>query len=111
MMDEIAKARKTTVDLSIPRTAEERVRRQTLFRDVRNMQHSSDQLREKNARLREALEGLIELCQQANHGAFHNGVTDSTGTIDEGDYRASTYIDRARAALKAIPWSERLGEL
>ena len=50
-------------------------------------------------RLREALAGLFDLCLNANAGAWRNGVTDATGTIDEGEVHASDYLDRARAAL------------
>ena len=57
-------------------------------------------LRESEARMREALGGLYELCiVGASPDAFKNGVTDSTGMIDEGDVRACELIDRARAAL------------
>jgi hypothetical protein len=51
-------------------------------------------------RLRAALEGMVDLCMNANRKAFHNGVTDSTGTMDEGDVMAGRIIDEARAALK-----------
>lgn len=33
---------------------------------------------------------------------FRNGVTDATGTIDEGDVRAGEAIERLRAALRAV---------
>ncbi|CAN5950727.1 unnamed protein product [Sphagnum jensenii] len=58
-------------------------------------------LRAQKAQFVEALSGLYELCLNAKDGAFHNGVTDSTCTIDEGDVRASEYLDRARAAIRA----------
>jgi hypothetical protein len=57
----------------------------------------------QNERLAEALKGLLELCDHANAGAFKNGVTDATGSIDEGDYIAMQRMDAARAALKDRP--------
>lgn len=53
----------------------------------------------------EALRGLYDLCCQAKPSAFENGVKDYSGTMDEGEYRASEFIDRARAALRA--WDGR----
>ena len=50
----------------------------------------------------EALQWMIELHQAANDGAFENGVTDPTGSIDEGNVRASRIYDYARAAVRAI---------
>jgi hypothetical protein len=47
-------------------------------------------------RLREALRDLLDLC---SHADFKNGVTDATGTMDEGEHWASVFIDRARTAL------------
>lgn len=52
-------------------------------------------------RLREALETITSMCEM--HGEFSNGVTDSTGTIDEGNVRAGEIIGAARAALKETP--------
>jgi hypothetical protein len=49
------------------------------------------------AKLREALEEMME-CHL--HGDFKNGVTDATGTMDEGDYLAGCIYDHARAVLK-----------
>lgn len=49
--------------------------------------------------LEEALGWLYQLCIHANEGAFTNGVTDATGSIDEGDVRAGEFIDAARKAL------------
>jgi hypothetical protein len=48
-----------------------------------------------------ALDWMVELCHHANPGAFSNGVTDQTGSIDEGDVIASRIIGEARAALNA----------
>lgn len=48
---------------------------------------------------RSALTGLWELCLNAKPDAFQNGVTDSTGSVDEGDVRAS---DRMKAAQRLI---------
>jgi len=47
----------------------------------------------------EALEWMLELCEHANAGAFNNGVTDQTGSMDEGDVLASKIIGDARTAL------------
>ena len=47
-------------------------------------------------RLREALRDLLDLC---SHADFKNGVTDATGTMDEGEHWAAVSIDRVRAAL------------
>jgi hypothetical protein len=44
----------------------------------------------------EVLESLYELCL---NGDFRNGVTDSSGTMDEGDVKAGERIDRARELL------------
>lgn len=50
--------------------------------------------------LLEALRDLYDLCTLgASNDAFRNGVTDSSGTIDEGDVRASNRLDAARAAI------------
>jgi hypothetical protein len=46
--------------------------------------------------LRTALRDLLDLC---SHADFKNGVTDATGTMDEGEHWAAVFIDRARAAL------------
>ena len=47
-----------------------------------------------------ALHGLYELCAfGASPDAFRNGVTDSTGMMDEGDVRASDRLCAARAAI------------
>lgn len=40
---------------------------------------------------------LLELVEQ--HANFSNGVTDPTGTIDEGDVIGSEYLARFRALL------------
>ena len=56
--------------------------------------------------LLEALELMVELCHHANPGAFSNGVTDSTGLIDEGDVIASRIIGQARAALSRAAQSQ-----
>ena len=49
-----------------------------------------------------ALQWMIELYQAANDGAFENGVTDPTGSIDEGNVRASRIYNDACAAVLAI---------
>lgn len=56
--------------------------------------------REKDASINElvdALRGITEMCEF--HGDFSNGVTDPTGTIDEGNVRACEFIHAARATL------------
>ena len=45
------------------------------------------------------LKAMLELVDHANEGAFKNGVTDSTNSIDEGEVIASNYCERARAAV------------
>ena len=48
-------------------------------------------------RMKGALRNLLDLC---SHADFKNGVTDATGTMDEGEHWAAVYQDRAHAALK-----------
>ncbi len=55
------------------------------------------QLVEQRDALAEALKSVIENCEQ--HGDFRNGVTDPTGTIDEGMVAAAEFFGKARAAL------------
>jgi hypothetical protein len=50
-------------------------------------------------KLREQLEKLIGLCE---NGDFKNGVTDATGTIDEGDVTSDKIIVEARELLKGL---------
>lgn len=45
------------------------------------------------------LKRLYELCLHAKSDAFFNGVTDSTGSIDEGDVIASRYLDEAKRII------------
>lgn len=47
----------------------------------------------------DALQALVSMCEV--HGDFSNGVTDPTGTVDEGVVRAGEIIRAARAALAA----------
>ena len=54
------------------------------------------------AKAKEALQCMIELHQHANDGAFENGVTDPTGSIDEGNVLASRIYNDACAAVRAI---------
>lgn len=49
--------------------------------------------------LAEALRDLYDMC--LCHGDFGNGVTDATGTIDEGEVMAGDCLDKARASLAA----------
>jgi hypothetical protein len=51
------------------------------------------------AALEEALGDVIAVCEHANKDAFANGVTDSTGGMDEGEVRSWEAIERARKAL------------
>lgn len=44
-----------------------------------------------------AATAVLEMCEQ--HGDFRNGVTDPTGTIDEGNVIASGYFEALRNAL------------
>ena len=50
--------------------------------------------------LEEALSDLLSLCENAAAGAFRNGVTDTSNTIDEGEVIAWRFMDNARALLK-----------
>jgi hypothetical protein len=54
------------------------------------------------AKLTEAAEALERLYELSLQGDFRNGVTDSTGTIDEGDCRASEIIGAAHASLSRL---------
>ncbi|WP_127677238.1 hypothetical protein [Sinorhizobium meliloti] len=47
-----------------------------------------------------ALKMMVELYNYANVNAFSNGVTDPTGSIDEGDVIASQIASYARAAIE-----------
>lgn len=58
------------------------------------------QLVEQRDALAEALMSVIENCEQ--HGDFRNGVTDPTGTIDEGMVAADEFFGKARAALALV---------
>ena len=49
--------------------------------------------------LLEALQWALELYRRVNDGAFKNGVTDQTGSLNEGDVIAAKIIERARAAI------------
>ena len=55
--------------------------------------------------LHSAAEAAYELLL---HGDFRNGVTDSTGSIDEGDVRSGEIIDRLRGALDGLPFQARV---
>ena len=55
-------------------------------------------LRAENTRLRSALEGLVDV--QIFATGWDNGVTDATGTVNEGAYWHMCAMDGARAALK-----------
>ena len=57
-------------------------------------------LEDERDRLRHALDDLLHLCMHASKDAFCNGVTDCSGTIDEGGVRAGAIIDKAREALQ-----------
>src|SRR5579871_3790386 len=61
---------------------------------------SPRELAEQREELLGALEGLLLLCENANRGAFENGVTDPNGTIDEGNVYASRFMGIARAAIR-----------
>jgi hypothetical protein len=50
--------------------------------------------------LKEALSDLLSLCENAAAGAFRNGVTDNSNTVDEGEVIAWRFMDNARALLK-----------
>jgi|HubBroStandDraft_6_1064221.scaffolds.fasta_scaffold04948_4 hypothetical protein len=64
---------------------------------------SSQPTEEDVERLRKATDMLIQLCEHANRGAWENGVTDPTGSIDEGNVLAGDIISEARAALAVLP--------
>jgi len=73
----------------------------SLFAEAGNVFHETGltprQLVEQRDALAEALKSVIENCEQ--HGDFRNGVTDPTGTIDEGMVAAAEFFGKARAAL------------
>lgn len=48
----------------------------------------------------EAIDRLISMCLV--HGDFSNGVTDPTGTIDEGDVKAWEIISDAKVAFEKV---------
>jgi hypothetical protein len=62
----------------------------------REMLEAVEKAEDERDRLRKALRDLLDLC---SHADFKNGVTDATGTMDEGEHWAAVSIDRARAAL------------
>lgn len=53
----------------------------------------------REAALATALEALLELIDHANPDAFKNGVTDQTGSVDQGEVYAADFCRQARAAL------------
>lgn len=55
--------------------------------------------RPQEEKLLGTLRRLYDLCLYASEDAFHNGVTDNTGTIDEGACHASDVLDEARRLL------------
>lgn len=57
----------------------------------------SDPLVERVKELEEALNCITSMCE--THGDFRNGVTDPTGTIDEGNVIAGRIVGDARAVL------------
>lgn len=63
---------------------------------------ATEQNRMEAKRYRNALETALLLLE---HGDFTNGVTDGTGTIDEGRKRAEEMIVEIRAIL-ASAWRE-----
>ena len=59
--------------------------------------------RAKYAALVEAAENGLRLIAS---GSYHNGVTDPTGSIDEGEVRAGQIYGALRAALAALQSKE-----
>jgi hypothetical protein len=53
--------------------------------------------RERIAALEAAMQPLVDMCLV--HGDFRNGVTDSSGTMDEGEVKAGEIIRRAARIL------------
>jgi len=53
----------------------------------------------REAALAAALEALLELIDHANPNAFKNGVTDQTGSVDQGEVYAADFCRQARSAL------------
>lgn len=47
-----------------------------------------------------AASAVFDMCMF--HGDFRNGVTDPTGSIDEGNAIASQYLDALRAAIAKV---------
>jgi hypothetical protein len=60
-----------------------------------------ERLRAEVERLREALEELCDV--QVYSTGWDNGVTDSTGTMNEGAHWHSRAMDKARTALGDAP--------
>jgi len=63
--------------------------------------------RAKYAALVEAAENALTLIA---HGDYHNGVTDSTGSVDEGEVRAGRIYGYLHAALAALQSKEGTNE-
>ena len=49
--------------------------------------------------LYEALDEALHIISTATPDAFHNGVTDPTGSLDEGDVRTGQFIEQSHALL------------
>lgn len=66
---------------------------------IGDLQYVVKNLRTENSAMREALLAAEELYLQAAPGAWKNGVTDQSGTSDEGEYLAARIYDKIREAL------------
>ena len=61
-----------------------------------------ERLRREVQEARAALEAAEELYLQASPDAWKNGVTDPSGTSDEGEYLAARAYDQIRAAIAKL---------
>ena len=75
-------------------------RDETVYRyDIADIDHPDARLLKHSPEVADALVALYELALQ---GDFKNGVTDATGSIDEGDVRAGEAINKAKIILRKI---------
>jgi hypothetical protein len=66
----------------------------------RGVQAGLEDAEDECNRLKGALSDLLYLCENANAGAFRNGVTDNSNTMDEGEVIAWRFMDNARTLIK-----------
>ena len=93
----IAAANPVAVLALLARAEQAEAERDRLREQVVLLEATGAEAADEIDRLRTALRDLLDLC---SHADFKNGVTDATGTMDEGEHWAAVFIDRARAALR-----------